>query len=129
MPGGSRPDQADISLAACRRRIFVAAALSVTVVAAMSALAAVGAFNGNAAALTNCAAKPSSCQYPDATNTGVPAGAILKSVPSQLTSGPGWAYSATGKECGRDRERGGRSPTCTSPANSDIEASSVTRPE
>jgi hypothetical protein len=80
-----------------RRQIFVAAALGAAALAAMSALAAVGAFNGNAAALTNCAAKPSSCQYPDATNTGVPAGAILKSVPSQLTSGPGWSYSATGK--------------------------------
>ena len=80
-----------------RRRIFVAAVLGVAVLAAMSALAAVGAFNGNAAALTNCAAKPSSCQYPDATNTGVPGGATLKSVPSQLTSGPGWSYNATGK--------------------------------
>src|ERR1700678_2811709 len=80
-----------------RRRLFVAAALGVAVLAAMSALAAVGAFNGNAAALTNCAAKPSSCQYPDATNTGVPGGATLKSVPSQLTSGPGWAYNATAK--------------------------------
>ncbi len=77
--------------------MFIAAALGVTVLAAMSALAAVGAFNGNAAALTNCAAKPSSCQYPDATNTGVPGGATLKSVPSQLTSGTGWAYNATGK--------------------------------
>jgi hypothetical protein len=80
-----------------RRRMFIAAALGVTVVAAMSALAAVGAFNGNAAALTNCAAKPSGCQYPDATNTGVPAGTILKSVPSQLTSGSGWSYNAAGK--------------------------------
>jgi len=77
-----------------RRRIFVAVVLGAAVLAALSALAAVGAFNGNAAALTNCAAKPSSCQYPDATNTGVPAGTILKSVPSQVTSGPGWSYNA-----------------------------------
>ena len=80
-----------------RRRLFIAAGLGVAVLAAMSALAAVGAFNGNAAALTNCAAKPSSCQYPDATNTGVPGGATLKSVPSQLTSGSGWSYNAAGK--------------------------------
>jgi hypothetical protein len=80
-----------------RRRMFIAAGLGVTVVAAMSALAAVGAFNGNAAALTNCAAKPSGCQYPDATNTGVPGGATLKAVPSQLTSGTGWSYNASGK--------------------------------
>lgn len=80
-----------------RGRVFVAVVLGAAVLAAMSALAAVGAFNGNAAALTNCAAKPSSCQYPDATNTGVPAGTTLKSVPSQVTSGPGWSYSAAGK--------------------------------
>jgi Right handed beta helix region len=80
-----------------RRRMFIAAVVGVAALAAMSALAAVGAFNGNAAALTNCAAKPSSCQYPDATNTGVPAGTILKSVPSQLTSGPGWSYNAAAK--------------------------------
>ena len=80
-----------------RRRLFIAAGLGVAVLAAMSALAAVGAFNGNAAALTNCAAKPSSCQYPDATNTGVPVGATLKSVPGQLTSGSGWSYNAASK--------------------------------
>jgi hypothetical protein len=60
-------------------------------------LAAVGVFNGHAAGLTNCAAKPSACSYPDATNTGVPAGTTLKSVPSQVTSGPGWSYNATTK--------------------------------
>jgi Right handed beta helix region len=80
-----------------RRRMFIAAVVGVAALATMSALAAVGAFNGNAAALTNCAAKPSSCQYPDATNTGVPGGATLKSVPSQLTSGSGWSYNAAGK--------------------------------
>src|SRR5580704_5794987 len=32
---------------------------------------------------------------PGATNTGVPAGTTLKSVPSQVSSGPGWSYSAT----------------------------------
>src|SRR6185437_5298996 len=46
------------------------------------------------AALATCAAKPSTCGYPDATNTGVPAGTTLKSVPSQVSSGPGWAYNA-----------------------------------
>src|SRR5580704_10468801 len=48
-----------------------------------------------AAVLTNCAANPVSCGYPGATNTGVPAGTTLKSVPSQVSSGPGWSYSAT----------------------------------
>lgn len=42
----------------------------------------------------NCAAKPSACGYPDATNTGPAAGTTFTKVPSQLTSGPGWAWSA-----------------------------------
>ena len=42
----------------------------------------------------NCAAAPSACGYPDATNTGVPAGTTLKSVPAQVSSGPGWTWDA-----------------------------------
>src|SRR5665647_3483047 len=41
----------------------------------------------------NCAARPSACGYPDATNTGPAAGTMFTKVPSQLTSGPGWAWS------------------------------------
>ena len=78
-----------------RRRMFVTAVLGVAVLAAMSALAAVGAFNGNAGVLVNCAAAPASCSYPGATNTGVPVGATLQQVPSQVSSGPGWHYNAT----------------------------------
>ena len=55
-----------------------------------------GARHGNAAVLTNCAATPSSCGYPGATNTGVPSGTALKSVPGQVSSGPGWYYNAAG---------------------------------
>jgi hypothetical protein len=75
------------------RRVLVGAVIGVAALAAVSALAAVGAFNGNASALTNCAAAPSRCGFPDATNTGVPAGTTLKSVPAQVSSGPGWSYS------------------------------------
>ncbi|MGH3188258.1 MAG: hypothetical protein ACRDPY_11815 [Streptosporangiaceae bacterium] len=74
---------------------------SVAVIGA--ALAAVTALPGggaasraDAAVLTNCAAKPSACGYPDGTNTGVPSGMTLKSVPSQISSGPGWSYNAAG---------------------------------
>jgi hypothetical protein len=81
-----------------RRRMFVVAVLAVAALAGMSALAAVGAFNGNASVVTNCAALPSSCGYPDATNTGVPAGTTLKHVPSQVSSGPGWSYSTADKD-------------------------------
>ncbi len=70
--------------------------LGVAALAAASALAVGGtAGRADAAVATNCAAKPSSCGYPDATNTGVPAGTALKAVPGQLTSGPGWTWNAS----------------------------------
>ncbi len=80
-----------------RRRMFGAAALGVAALATVASLAVVGTFIGHAAVLT-CAATPSSCSYPDATNTGVPSGTTLKSVPSQVSSGPGWSYSAAVNE-------------------------------
>ena len=42
----------------------------------------------------NCAAVPSRCGYPDATNTGVPAGSTLVKVPSQRSFAPGWEWSS-----------------------------------
>ena len=78
------------------RRGRAAAVLGVAALAAASALAVGGtAGRADAAVATNCAAKPSSCGYPDATNTGVPAGTALKAVPGQLTSGPGWTWNAS----------------------------------
>jgi hypothetical protein len=44
----------------------------------------------------NCVAYPHTCGYPDATNTGVPASVHLRSVPGQVSSGPGWAYNPAG---------------------------------
>jgi hypothetical protein len=80
------------------RRVSCAAA--VTAAAGLAALTLGGAFASTAASAavqTNCAARPSACGYPDATNTGVPAGTTLKTVPGQVTSGTGWSYStATG---------------------------------
>jgi hypothetical protein len=49
-------------------------------------------------ASANCQALPSSCSFPDATNSGAPPVAQLKAVPGQVTSGPGWAYSAAKQE-------------------------------
>jgi hypothetical protein len=93
---GREPPDSPAPGAGRRNRRLGLAVLSVAVLATVVALlAAVGVFNGHAAGLTNCAAKPSTCGYPDATNTGVPAGTTLKSVPSQVSSGPGWAYNAT----------------------------------
>ncbi len=56
-----------------RRRMFGAAALGVATLTAVGALAGgLAAGGAHAGVLTNCAATPSSCGYPDATNTGVP---------------------------------------------------------
>jgi len=69
------------------------------VLAAVAALSGSGAASrADAAVLTNCAAKPSACGYPDATNTGVPSGMTLKTVPSQVSSGPGWTFNAAGND-------------------------------
>ena len=82
-----------------RRRMFGAAALAVAALVAVGALAGgLAAGGAHAGVLTNCAATPSNCGYPAAINTGVPSGTTLKSVPGQVSSGPGWSYSAAGKD-------------------------------
>jgi hypothetical protein len=75
---------------AARRAALAAAA---TAGLALTGLLACGA-SANAAVPLNCQAVPSACGYPDATNTGVPAGTALQVVGSQVSSGPGWAYDA-----------------------------------
>jgi hypothetical protein len=62
---------------------------------ALAPTAASAATTAKAAVQTSCAAAPSACGYPDATNTGVPASVTLKTVPTQISSGPGWTYNAT----------------------------------
>jgi phage baseplate assembly protein gpV len=47
-------------------------------------------------AKTGCAAGPSSCAFPNAASTGVPAGTSLRAVPGQVSKGPGWAYDPRG---------------------------------
>jgi hypothetical protein len=78
-----------------RRRMFGAAVAALVVIGVLVWFGAEG--QAHAAAL-NCAATPSQCGYADATNTGVPSGAVLKLVPSQVSSGPGWHYSAASNE-------------------------------
>jgi hypothetical protein len=46
--------------------------------------------------LLGCAKNPHVCGFPDATNTGIPAGTNLRSVPGQVSSGPGWHYDPRG---------------------------------
>lgn len=45
---------------------------------------------------TDCASRPSRCGYPDATNTGVAPGSVLREVPGELTEGEGWHYDERG---------------------------------
>ena len=45
---------------------------------------------------SNCGPDPHLCGFPDATNTGVPAGMNLVSVPAQASHGPGWSSDAQG---------------------------------
>jgi hypothetical protein len=47
-------------------------------------------------AKTGCAAGPSSCAFPNASNTGVPGGTGLRTVPGQVSKGPGWSYDPRG---------------------------------
>jgi hypothetical protein len=43
-----------------------------------------------------CAANPHVCGFPDSTNSGVPAGLKLLSVPGQISHGKGWHYDSRG---------------------------------
>jgi hypothetical protein len=71
------------------------AALGVMVLAIVGLTFGLKASHSHAAQLT-CGTSPSSCGFPDATNTGVPAGTTLKTVPGQVSSGPGWSYNSGG---------------------------------
>jgi len=85
-----------------RRRTARAAGLAAAVLGAGAALSVM--VSGLASAATtatphgqvNCAAAPSACGYPDASSTGVPAGTTLKTVPAQVSSGPGWSFNPAG---------------------------------
>jgi len=80
-----------------RRHVrLTAAVIAVVLVAGVAVgLAISGLLQGRAHAgvLTNCASQPSKCGFPDATTTGPPASTVLKTVPGQVSSGPGWKFS------------------------------------
>jgi hypothetical protein len=96
IPIGPKPPASPASGARSGRRgrKFGVAVLGAAALATVGALAW-GTVNwAHATVPTNCAAALSRCGYPDATNTGVPTGTTLKSVPSQVSSGPGWSWNA-----------------------------------
>jgi len=104
----------------------VAAATAAVMIAwgggAMAATQSPGATRTGTA--VNCAASPHVCGYPDATNSGVPAGTTLKSVPGQVSSGPGWKYDPRGWV--EVTGKGANLSDLYIPYNVDIEASNVT---
>ncbi len=83
------------------RRVRLLSALAIVTVAVVGiAVGLTVLFNpkSHAAQLT-CGTSPSSCGYPDASNTGVPAGTTLKTVGTgagQVSSGPGWSFNSGG---------------------------------
>jgi hypothetical protein len=86
-------------------RLFVlGAALSAAVVPATASAATQASVSqsraaarlARAAVQLNCARHPSECGYPDATSTGVPPGTTLRTVPGQVSSGPGWRFDPRG---------------------------------
>jgi Right handed beta helix region len=111
-----------------RSRLVAAAAVAAGIAAAALVVAAIvpsaAMAATHAAAQLNCAAAPSSCGLPDATNTGVPAGMTLKTVPGQVSSGPGWSYDPRGwvEVSGNGANLSG----LYIPYNLDISASNVT---
>jgi len=78
-----------------RTAVRTAAALTTTLAGTAALALALTAAPASAATQTNCMASPHTCGYPDATNTGVPAGTKLLTVPTQVSSGTGWSYNAT----------------------------------
>ena len=50
--------------------------------------------SGAARAQGDCITVPHACGFPDGTDTGVASGTALRSVPAQVSSGPGWHFDA-----------------------------------
>ena len=94
-PGGpGSPESGGRGFSGPRRRLYGVTVVAAAAIAVVGVLVWVGARGQAHAEGLNCSATPSQCSYADATNTGVPSGTTLASVPSQVSSGPGWHYNA-----------------------------------
>src|SRR5579859_1147144 len=122
-PGDTKAMTAMTALAKTAATAALLLAVGVTAHAAPAAAAA-GPHRSASGVMVNCTAAPSACGYPDATNSGVPAGTALKTVPGQVSSGPGWHYDSRGwvEVTGTGTVLSG----LYIPYNLDIEASGVT---
>jgi hypothetical protein len=76
-----------------RSRARAVLAAAATTALAGTALAAFMSAGPAGAATTGTGITPG---FPTSTNTGVPAGTPMKSVPGQVSSGPGWAWNTAG---------------------------------
>jgi hypothetical protein len=76
------------------RTLILASSTGVLLAAALAVLAT--SHWPVAPAPDQCAAVSAVCGFPDASDTGVPAGIALKAVPGQVSSGPGWSYDPRG---------------------------------
>ncbi len=54
------------------------------------------AHSGSATAMANCAVNPSSCGFPDKTNTGARKVSAFKRIPQDIKKGPGWYWDSRG---------------------------------
>src|SRR5208283_4529710 len=52
--------------------------------------------SGAGPVLGDCIMVPHACGFPDATNTGVPNGTALRTVPGQVSIGSGWHFAPGG---------------------------------
>ena len=85
-----------------------------------------GALSSGAAQVPHdCVTVPHACGFPDGTNTGVPSGTVLRSVPGQVSSGPGWHFDPQAGYV-RVTARGTVLSGLSIPYNLSIEASDVT---
>ena len=87
-----------------RRHVRLTAAAAVVIAAGVVGVALVisgiglSASHASLSPKTNCSPVPSKCGFPDATNTGVPSGTVLKTVPGQVSKGPGWAFNSASQQ-------------------------------
>jgi hypothetical protein len=81
--------------------------------------------SGTTQVQNDCVTVPHACGFPDGTNTGVPSGTTLQSVPSQVSGGPGWYYDAADNDVVVD-VNGTVLSGLSIPCNLEIDASDVT---
>jgi hypothetical protein len=75
---------------------LLAAAIAAVGMLSTAAASASTLASGAHASVTGCAQHPGACGFPDAANTGVPAGMALKRVPGQVSGGRGWHWDPRG---------------------------------